>query len=79
MPLQDILCDTGDLEGVMKGHVVDGSTPLLGELKVDSNGIPTGVGKALSNEEIVQKGVWPQMTSILKKEYSEVGGVGAVF
>lgn len=79
VPLHDVLCDTGDLDGVMRGHVVDGATPLMGELKVDSNGIPTGLGKVLSNAEVVQSGTWPQMTSILNKQYSEVKGVGVVF
>lgn len=79
VPLQDVLCDTGDLKGVMNGAVVDGATPLMGELKIDSKGVPSGVGKVFSNEEVVQGGVWPQMKSILTKQYNEVGGVGVVF
>ena len=75
VPLQDILCDTGDLEGVMGGNVVDGKTPLKGELAVDGK----AGSKVLSNEEVVKSGDWPIMSSILKKEYKEVEGVGVVF
>eukprot|EP00551_Chaetoceros_affinis_P003949 CAMPEP_0203643462 /NCGR_PEP_ID=MMETSP0088-20131115/8911_1 /ASSEMBLY_ACC=CAM_ASM_001087 /TAXON_ID=426623 /ORGANISM="Chaetoceros affinis, Strain CCMP159" /LENGTH=283 /DNA_ID=CAMNT_0050499645 /DNA_START=27 /DNA_END=878 /DNA_ORIENTATION=- len=78
VPLYDTLCATGDLEGVMNGNVVDGATPLKGELKLDGSGVPTGVGKVLSNEEVVQSGSWPQFSSILKMQYSEVEGIGAV-
>jgi acyl-CoA synthetase (AMP-forming)/AMP-acid ligase II len=79
VPLHDVLCDTGDLEGVMGGNSVDGSSPLMGELKVDSSGMPSGISKVLSNEEVVANGAWPQFASILKKQYSEVEGVGVVF
>lgn len=79
VPLHDVLCDTGDVDSVMGGAVVDGKTPLMGELKVDSNGIPNALGKVLTNEEVVKSGVWPQMASILNKQYSEVQGIGVVF
>ena len=81
IPLQDMLCPTEDLEGALKatGKVVDGNTALLGELVVGSDGIPTEKGKTLSNDEVVKSGVWPQFSSILKKEYVEVEGVGVVF
>jgi len=79
VPMYDVLCNTGNLESVMSGQSVDGKSPLMGELKVDGSGIPTGVGKTLSNEEVVQKGVWPQFSGILKKQYTEVAGVGVVF
>lgn len=79
VPLQDILCDTGDLESVMGGNVVDSKTPLKGELTLDGKGIPSGVSKVVSNEEVVNSGEWPIMASILKKEYKEVEGVGVVF
>jgi hypothetical protein len=79
VPLHDVLCNTGDLDGVMGGNVVDGNSPLMGQLKLDSNGIPTGIGKAMSNEEVVEGDAWPHFSSILKKQYTEVEGVGVVF
>ena len=39
----------------------------------------TKTGKALSNDEVVKSGKWPEFSSILKKEYREVEGVGVVF
>ena len=34
---------SGNLDDLLQGFTVDGSTPLLGELKIDANGIPTGI------------------------------------
>jgi len=79
VPLHDVLCNTGDLVGVMGGKTVDGTTPLKGELKLDSSGVPTGVGKVSSNEEVAKSGSWAQFTGILKKQYTEVEGKGVVF
>lgn len=58
---------------------LDGKTPLLGELVVGKDGIPTKTGKVLSNEEVFKAKVWPEFTSILNREYKEIGGVGVVF
>ncbi|KAL7557088.1 hypothetical protein ACA910_009911 [Epithemia clementina (nom. ined.)] len=56
------------------------STPLMGTLELNERGIPVGIGKPLSNEQVIaQEGVWETYTKILKKEYHEVGGVGVVF
>lgn len=76
-----MLCPTDDVEGALKatGKTVSGTTPLMGELVVGQDGIPTKTGKALSNDEVVKSGKWPEFSSILKKEYREVEGVGVVF
>eukprot|EP00580_Thalassiosira_gravida_P001808 CAMPEP_0201608732 /NCGR_PEP_ID=MMETSP0492-20130828/8704_1 /ASSEMBLY_ACC=CAM_ASM_000837 /TAXON_ID=420259 /ORGANISM="Thalassiosira gravida, Strain GMp14c1" /LENGTH=324 /DNA_ID=CAMNT_0048073683 /DNA_START=8 /DNA_END=982 /DNA_ORIENTATION=+ len=58
---------------------VDGKTPLLGELVLDKDGIPVKTGKALTNEEVFKAGVWPEFSSVLKREYKEIPGVGVVF
>lgn len=81
IPLSDMLCPTDDVEGALKatGKTVSGTTPLMGELVVGQDGIPTKTGKALSNDEVVKSGKWPEFSSILKKEYREVEGVGVVF
>jgi len=81
VPLSDMLCPTENVEGALKatGSVVSGKTPLMGELVVGEDGIPTNKGKALSNDEVVKSGKWPEFSSILKKEYREVEGVGVVF
>jgi hypothetical protein len=59
---------------------LDGKTPLLGELVYGTDGVPTGVGKVLTNEEVFKaKNTWVQFSSILSREYQEVAGVGVVF
>jgi len=57
---------------------VDGSTPLMGELIVDKNG-SVKKGKVLTNDEVLKSMAWPQVCSMVKKEYIEVEGVGVVF
>jgi len=61
------------------GFKVTGSTPLLGELVLDSRGIPTGTGKIQTNEQVLKSGVWDTYSKILKREYHEVAGVGVVW
>jgi hypothetical protein len=61
------------------GFKVTGSTPLLGELVLDSKGIPTGTGKVQTNDAVMKSGVWNTYSKILKREYHEVGGVGVVW
>ena len=81
IPLSDMLSPTKNLEGALKGtgKIVDGKTALFGQLELGQDGVPTKKGKALSNDEVFKSGAWPQFGSILKKEYLEVGGVGAIF
>ena len=61
------------------GFKVDGSTPLLGELKCDANGIPTGLGKIQTNDQVRESGVWSTYSRILSRDYHEVEGVGVIF
>lgn len=84
IPLSDMLAPTEDVEGALKaagsaGGALNGKTALMGELVVGEDGVPTKKGKTLSNDEVVKSGKWPEFSSILKKEYREVEGVGAVF
>ena len=61
------------------GFKVTGSTPLLGELVVDSKGIPTGTGKVKTNDEVTKSGVWSSYSKILNREFHEVAGVGVIW
>jgi hypothetical protein len=79
VPLYDMLCNTGDLEGSLGGVQLDGKTPLLGQLTIGADGIPTKKGKTLTNDEVIAKNVWPEFNAVLKKEYQEVEGVGVIF
>ena len=83
IPLKDMLCPTGQSEKLVMengdGVALSGKTPLMGELVLDGNGVPVKLGKVLSNDEVVKGNVWPELSSILKKDYFEVEGVGVVF
>lgn len=83
IPLKDMLCPTGQSEKLAMenggGVALSGKTPLMGELVLDGNGVPVKLGKVLSNDEVLKGNLWPEVSSILKKDYFEVEGVGVVF
>jgi len=81
VPLSDMLCPVDDSQSLVDatGKEVSGTTPLLGELELGQDGVPTKKGKVMTNDEVVKSGVWPEFSSILKKEYREVEGVGVIF
>jgi hypothetical protein len=58
---------------------VTGETPLAGEFVLDTKGIPTKLGKTLTNEEVMKGSVWPTFSNVLKKEFHKVEGVGVIF
>jgi len=75
-----MLCPANNLDTLLKnsGSTLDGKTPLMGELVNGKDGLPQK-GKILSNEDVVKTNAWPEFTSVLKKEYKEVEGVGVNF
>lgn len=79
-PLKHMLCPADTLGDQLQaiGAKVDGKTPLMGELTMGSDGLPTK-GKVLTNEEVYKSGEWTTFSSILKKDYVEIEGVGVVF
>lgn len=79
--MSDMLCPVDDSQSLVDatGKEVSGTTPLLGELQLGQDGVPTKKGKVMTNDEVVKSGVWPEFSSILKKEYREVEGVGVIF
>lgn len=79
IPLFDVLCTPTDLKRALHGSEILGSTPLRGELIVGKDGIPTGTGKVMSNDHVIKSGVWPEFNTILKKEYTEIAGIGNVW
>jgi len=79
VPLTEMLCPTGDVDSLLAGTKPDGQTPLMGQLVLGSDGVPTSIGDTLSNEQVVEGNCWPEFISILKKEYIEVEGTGVVF
>jgi len=76
------LVPSNNLEALLRDTgcpALDGKTPLLGELVLDEEGIPTKIGKAMTNEEVFNTNTWPELSSILNREYKEIPGVGVVF
>ena len=78
VPLKHMLVPSGELNTLLGDSSISGSTPLCGELQMDSNGLPVK-GKLLTNDEVVKHNVWPTVSSILNKQYIEVEGVGVIF
>lgn len=75
------LVPSDDLDDRLRGAGcgdLDGKTPLLGELVCDADGVPTKIGKVMTNEEVYKAKVWPEFTSILSREYKEIPGVGVI-
>lgn len=80
--LKHFLVPSNNLDALLRvagGQPLDGKTPLLGELVCDKNGVPTKIGKILTNEEVYKANAWPEFTSILSREYKEIPGIGNVF
>jgi hypothetical protein len=74
-----MLVPSGNLDKHLEGFELTGSTPLLGQFTLDSDGVPAGLGKTLTNEQVVKDNIWPTFSSILKKDFHEVEGVGVVW
>ena len=79
LPLKHMLVPSENLDEFVDKFNLSGSTPLLGQFTLGGDGVPTGVGKTLTNDEVVSSNAWPTFTSILKKEFHEVEGVGVVW
>mmetsp|Transcript_23490 Transcript_23490/g.32943 ORF Transcript_23490/g.32943 Transcript_23490/m.32943 type:complete len:290 (+) Transcript_23490:29-898(+) len=78
LPFKHMLVPSGELSNLLAGKALSGATPVMGELTTGADGLPAK-GKVLSNDEVIKSGVWPIFSSILKKEYQEIEGVGVVF
>ena len=78
VPFKHFLIPSGELDTLLDGFTISGGTPLMGELAMGADGLPTK-GKVLTNDEVETSGAWPIYSSILKKEYQEVEGVVVIF
>lgn len=79
IPLKHMLVPSENLDDHLESYQVTGSSPLLGQFKLDKDGIPTGVAGTLTNDQVSKENVWATYNSILKKEYHEVEGVGVIW
>jgi len=80
--LKHMLVPSGELDSLLEessAEPLNGSTPLLGEFVLDKDGIPQKKGTVHSNEKVIKDNVWPELSSILAKQYTEVEGVGVIF
>ena len=77
--LKDFLVASDNLDTYVKMDALNAKTPLAGQFVMDADGIPKGLGKPLTNEEVIAKGMWPTYNKILNKEFHKVEGVGVVF
>lgn len=78
VPLKHMLVPSGQLKKHLDGAGITGNTPVYGELVLGPDGLPSKT-KLLTNDDVVKSNLWPTVTSILKKQYSEVEGVGVIF
>lgn len=79
MLLKDFLVPSDNLDTYVKLDALDAKTPLAGQFVMDADGVPTALGKPLTNEQVMAKGIWPTYNKILKKDFHKVEGVGVVF
>jgi len=82
VPLKHMLVGSKNLDTLLRDTglpPLDGKTPLMGELVLGKDGLPEKKGKVMSNEEVFKSKSWPELSSILSKEYKEIAGVGVVF
>ena len=77
--LKHMIVPSDNLDDYLEGEELTGSTPLLGQFELDKDGVPTGLGKTLTNDQVVKNNAWPTFNAILKKEFHEVEGVGVVW
>jgi len=79
LPLRHMIVPSNNLESHIDMSAVTGSTPLAGQFEFDKDGVPIKTGKPLTNDEVIEKKIWPTYSKILEKEYHEVEGIGAVW
>jgi hypothetical protein len=79
LPYKHMLVPSNNLEMYVDIKSLSAKTPLAGEFKLDNDGIPIGLGKILTNEQVHQEKFWPTYSKILEREFHTVEGVGVVF
>ena len=79
LKLKHMLVSSENLDDYLEGFSISGTTPMLGELVLDANGIPTSVGKTKTNEEVFKSGELDTYSKVLNREFHVVEGVGVVW
>ena len=55
IPLRHMLVPSDNLDEQLQGFELSGSTPLLGQFALGSDGIPTGLGQTLTNDQVLKE------------------------
>jgi hypothetical protein len=79
LPLRHMVVPSNTLDQYLVPNSLSGSTLLAGTFVQNDNGVPTGLGKTYTNEEVSKGDVWSTYKKILNKEYHQVDGVGVIF
>lgn len=79
LPLRQMVVPSNTLDQYVVPDSLNGSTLLAGTFVLDGKGIPTGLGKTYTNEEVSKGDVWSTYRKVLNKEYHQVDGVGVIF
>ena len=79
LPYRYFLVPSDNLDKLIDTSKLTDKTPLAGSFELDAKGIPTKLGPTLTNQQVVQKNVWPTYSAILEKKFHEVEGVGVIF
>lgn len=79
LPLKQMVVPSDNLHLYVPPNAITIDTPLAGQFQLDKDGIPTGLGPTLTNGQVLQGKVWPDMSSILQKQFRTIEGVGVIF
>lgn len=79
LPLRHMVVPSDNLSDYVAPELITAITPLAGQFTFDDKGMPTGIKEPMTNSQVLQSGVWPTFSKILKKEYHEVEGIGVIF
>lgn len=79
LPLRHMVVPSNNLDSHINVSNLTTHTPLAGVLVLDKDGIPTGTGQALTNEQVHAQKIWPTYSNILERKFHEVLGIGVIF
>jgi hypothetical protein len=79
LPLHHMVVPSNNLDSHIDLKKIHSMTPLAGQFIFDPEGIPTGLGKPLSNAEVYKSRLWKTYCNVLDRKFHQVEGVGVIF
>jgi hypothetical protein len=79
LPLHHMVVPSNNLDTHIAVAQMNGTTPLAGTFVWDKEGIPTGLGKPLSNAQVYESKLWKTYCNVLDRKFHQVPGVGVIF